>query len=140
MPQNASIFALLTCALWFAYFIIAGGNFANPDVQGDVWLKINEYAFDSSELPIITVYPLYIPILVIVMIKEKELHWFKRFVLPIVSIIGVGVIVAASIMKHKMANVWYLIVFAIIMGIGALVYYRNNKKVTAPAVEEKTEE
>jgi APA family basic amino acid/polyamine antiporter len=133
MPHNSAAFALLTCAIWFVYFILMGLGLFD-------FGAISKYGFDSSELPIITIYPLYIPILVIVMIKEKELHWFKRFVLPIVSIIGVGVIVAASIMKHKMANVWYLIVFAIIMGIGALVYCRNNKKVTSPAVEEKTEE
>ena len=127
MPQNASIFVLLTCALWFAYFIIAGGNFANPDVQGDVWLKINEYAFDSSELPIITVYPLYVPILIIMMIREKNLTPLKRFVLPSLSIAGICVIVAASILKHKMDNVWYLILFGVIMGIGALVRRRNIK-------------
>ena len=62
------------------------------------------------------------------MVKEKDLHPFKRFVLPSVSIVGVGIIVAASILKHKMANVWYLIVFAIIMGIGALVSLYNKKR------------
>jgi APA family basic amino acid/polyamine antiporter len=76
------------------------------------------------------------------MIKEKDLHWFKRFVLPIVSIIGVGVIVVASILKHKMANVWYLIVFAIIMLAGFGVAYLNNKRKAkaAQVAENVTEE
>ena len=37
-------------------------------------------------------------------------------------IIGASVVVAASIIRHGMDNVWYLIVFAVISGIGALFY------------------
>ena len=121
MPHNSAAFALLTCAVWFVYFILMGLGLFDFGV-------ISKYGFDSSELPIITIYPLYVPILVVMMIKEKDLHPFKRFVLPGVSIVGVGIIVAASILKHKMANVWYLIVFAIIMGIGALVSLYNKKR------------
>ena len=135
MPHNSAVFALLTCAVWFLYFIIAGAGFMNGDVQGEVWNVVNEYGFDSSELPIITIYPMYVPILVIMMIKEKDLHPFKRFVLPTLSIIGVGVIVAASIIKHRMDNVWYLIVFAFVMAIGAVVYYFNTKNAARDKVE-----
>lgn len=131
MPHNSAAFALLACAVWFAYFILMGLGVFDFGV-------ISKYGFDSSELPIITIYPLYVPILIIVMIKEKELHWFKRFVLPIVSIIGVGVIVAASILKHKMANVWYLIVFAVIMlaGFGVAYYNKKKEKPSVPSEEQ----
>ena len=131
MPHNSAAFALLTCAVWFVYFILMGLGVFDFGV-------ISKYGFDSSELPIITIYPLYVPILVVMMIKEKDLHWFKRFVLPIVSIIGIGVIVAASILKHKMANVWYLIVFAVIMLAGFGVACYNNKrkeKISRPTEE-----
>ena len=97
---------------------------------------MNEYGFDSSELPIITIYPLYIPILVIMMIREKDVHPFKRFVLPILSIVGICVIVAASIIKHKMDNVWYLIVFAAVMAVGYLILYLNEKKKKTVKAEE----
>ena len=127
MPHNSAAFALLMCAVWFVYFILMGLGLFDFGV-------ISEYGFDSSELPIITIYPMYIPILVVMMIKEKDLNPIKRFIIPGVSIAGIAVIVAASILKHKMANVWYLIVFAAIMGIGALVLYYNKKKAqTAPA-------
>ena len=121
MPHNSASFALLMCAIWFVYFILFGLGLFDFGV-------ISKYGFDSSELPIITIYPMYVPILVLMMIKEKGMHPVKRFIIPSISIIGVGVIVAASILKHKMANVWYLIVFAAIMGIGALVLYFNKKK------------
>ena len=121
MPHNSCTFALLLCAVWFVYFIFAGGGFFP-------WEGMNEYGFDSSELPIITLYPLYVPILVVMMIKERDLHPFKRFVLPSLSLVGIGIIIAASIIKHKMDNVWYLIVFAMIMAVGALVLYLGNKR------------
>lgn len=131
IPHNSCSFALLVSAMWFVYFIFAGGGFFD-------WPVMNEYGFDSSELPIITIYPLYIPILVIMMIKEKDVHPFKRFVLPITSVLGICVIVAASIIKHGMDNVWYLIVFAVIMAFGYLVLKLNERKfkATNPSVDE----
>lgn len=129
MPHNSAAFALLMCAVWFVYFILMGLGLFDFGV-------ISKYGFDSSELPIITIYPMYVPILIVMMIKEKDLHPVKRFVIPGVSIVGVGVIVAASILKHKMANIWYLIVFAAIMGIGALVLYYNKKKASVAIANE----
>lgn len=105
MPNNSAALGLFMCAIWFVYFI--GGQFFG-------WF--GEYAFDSSELPIVTVYPLYIPILISFMIKEKGMNPFKRFVLPSLSIIGSGAMVTASIFRHKMGNIYYLAVFALIMG------------------------
>lgn len=116
IPHNSSIIALATCAVWFAYFV--GGC-------GLGWF--GQYAFDSSELPIITIYPIYVPILILFMIKEKGLHPVKRFVLPILSIVGVGIMVAASIASHGIANLYYLAVFAVIMGVGAIFNYKKNK-------------
>lgn len=121
MPHNSAIFSLMMCAVWFVYFIfLSAGVFPLG--------KVNNYAFDSSELPIITLYALYIPILISMMIKEKELGFVKRFLFPILSILGIGVIIYASIDKHGMGNVWYLIVFAVIMLIGFIVTEINKRR------------
>lgn len=117
MPHNSAAIALLACAVWLLYFLAS---------QFFGWF--GEYGFDSSELPIVTVYPLYIPILISFMIKERGLHPFKRFVLPILSIVGCAVTVVASILSHKMANVWYLIVFIVAIALGALVLYLGKGK------------
>ena len=116
MPTNAAVVALLVCGAWFAYFI--GGQFFG-------WF--GDFAFDSSELPIVTVYPMYVPILISFMIKADDVHPFKRFVLPSLSIVGVIIFVIASIFKHTWSNLWYLIVFAVIMGVGAL-FHKNGGK------------
>lgn len=121
IPHNSAIFTLLMCAVWFVYFIFLGSGLFD-------FGTISSYAFDSSELPIITLYALYIPILIALMIKEKELGVFKRFVLPCLSIAGIAVILYASIDKHRMGNVWYLIVFAIIMLVGFLAQKFGRKK------------
>jgi APA family basic amino acid/polyamine antiporter len=60
--------------------------------------------------------------------KEKELGVFRRFVLPCLSLAGIGVIIYASIDKHGMANLWYLIIFAIFMLIGWAVERKNRVK------------
>lgn len=122
MPNNSASVALLVCIIWFAYFV--GGQFFG-------WF--GNYAFDSSELPIVTIYPLYVPILVAFMLKAKDVHPVKRFVLPILSIFGAAIVVTASIISHRMANVWYLIVFAIIMAFGVLFFRKDGK----PAIMDK---
>lgn len=117
MPHNAAIFSLLICSMWFVYFIFFCLGF------------FGKFGFDSSELPIITIYPLYVPILIAMMKKEKDINPFKRFVLPILSLVGICVIVYASIKSHGMGNLWYLIVFAIIMLLGFCVMKYNEKKI-----------
>lgn len=120
MPHNASIFSLLMCAVWFVYFIFLGAGLFE-------WGEINKIAFDSSELPIITLYAMYVPIIISMMIKEKEMSVLKRFVLPSLSLVGIGVIITACILKHKTSILSYLAVFAVIMAVGAYALYKNKR-------------
>ena len=55
--------------------------------------------------------------------SEKPLY---RFVLPGLAIAGSIFMIAATILGHRMACVWYLIVFAVITVIG-LAFYKNKK-------------
>ena len=121
IPHNSAIFSLAMCGFWFVYFVAQSAGVFDLGV-------VSKYAFDSSELPIITLYALYIPILITMIIKEKDLNPLKRFVLPILSIAGICVIIYASIDKHKMGNVWYLIMFAAFMIAGWAVNHFNKKK------------
>jgi len=110
MPTNSSIFGLLLCGIWLLYFY--GANLTKP------WFGF--FSFDSSELPIVTIYALYIPIFIMMMRKEKDLSSFKRFVAPVISIAGCVFMIIAACFSHKMAVVAYLIVFAIVMIFGAM--------------------
>ncbi len=109
MPANSAIVGLLVCAFWLFYFY--GANLAGG------WF--GPVVFDSSELPIITIYAIYIPIFIMMMRKETNLHPVKRFVMPTLAIASCIFMVIAAIVAHGMGVVWYLAVFALIMLLGA---------------------
>ena len=82
--------------------------------------------FDSSELPIITIYLMYLPMLVMWMCKEKEQPVLRRFILPILMMCGSVFMIVACIASHRMGCLWYLIVYLVIMAIGALLYRKKK--------------
>ena len=69
---------------------------------------------------------MYLPILIQWMRKEKDQDMIRRFVLPILALCGSVFMVVASIFSHGMGCFWYLIVFVVIMAIGAL-FARKRK-------------
>lgn len=113
MPNNSSVIALLVTAVWFVYFYLT--NLAA------VWGPKAPFVFDSTELPIITIYLMYIPIFIQWMRKEKEQSAVRRFVVPGLALIGSAFMVLACILGHGMACFWYMIVFAVMMVIGWLL-------------------
>ena len=139
MATNSSVWGLFVCSLWLVYFY--GANLTSG------WFGL--FNFDSSELPIITIYAMYIPMLIAWMKKEKELGIGKRFVLPIASIIACAFMVFAAVYAHGITPylaakaegkfsfpvLFYLIVFAVIMILGAV--FKNGVKKNA---EDTTEE
>ncbi len=108
MPNNSAVFGLLLTAAWGAYFYFGciAGTFGS------------KYVFDSSELPIITIYALYIPVFINWMRKSKTENVIKRFIIPALALCGSLFMIYACIVGHGMGNVWYLIAFAVIMAIG----------------------
>lgn len=116
MPTNSSILGLLLCGIWLLYFY--GANL-NP--------MFGFFCFDSSELPIVTIYALYIPIFIMIMKKEKDFSIFKRFVMPIISLAGCVFMIIAACFSHRMAVVAYLIIFIIVMAIGAIINKQKFK-------------
>ena len=106
IPANSAIVGLLMCAFWLVFFY--GANLVDQPWFGVI-------AFDSSELPIITIYAVYLPIFLRMMITEKNLHPFKRFVMPALSILSCIFMIVAAIFAHGMGVVWYLIVFVVFM-------------------------
>lgn len=125
MTTNSSVWGLFVCAAWLLYFY--GANLAS----NGGWFGV--FNFDSSELPIVTVYGFYIPMFIAWMKKEKQLPVFQRFVLPTIAIIACGFMIFATVYAHgitpflnAMENgkgfsfpvLFYLIVFSVIMVVG----------------------
>ena len=111
MPANSAVFALLITAFWFLYFYFTNiaGTFQGP------------FVFDSTELPIITVYLMYLPMLIQWMRKEKDQSLLRRFVMPVLAFCGSVFMVVACVFSHRWGCLWYLIVFAAVMAAGFLV-------------------
>ena len=133
MPSNSCIVGLVIVSAWLVYFY--GANLTTP------WF--GKFSFDSSELPIITIYALYIPMFIMFMKKEKGLSPVKRFVLLTLGLIGSAFMVFAALFSHGYAPyiaakeagqgfacpvIFYLAVFAVIMAIGLLLMKPKQKK------------
>ena len=117
MPNNSAVFALMITAAWFLYFYAS--NLAC------IWT--GPFVFDSTELPIITIYLMYLPILIQWIRKEKEQNVLRRFVMPALAICGSVFMIVACVFSHGWACAWYLVVFGIIMTVGMLADHANKK-------------
>ncbi len=115
VPSNSAVFGLLFAGFWLLYFY--GANLTAP------WFGV--FNFDTSELPILTLYGGYIPVFIMLMVKERSLGVFKRFVMPGLALLSCVFMVVAACFAHRMAAVYYLVVFVVIMVIGA--FFQGKK-------------
>lgn len=113
MPGNSAVMGLLLIGTWLTIWY---GNFAG-------WWPL---FFDISELPIVTMYALYIPIFVWTIKNMKELNAFNRIVMPVFAIAGSLFMIYAAFFSHGFIAVsLYLVVFTILMTIGLI--FKNPK-------------
>lgn len=124
MPSNSGIIGLFICSFWLLFFY--GSQLDSPS-----WFGL--FSFDSSELPIITTYAMYLPIFVKMFIGGKDLGLLKGRIAPVLAIIGSIFMVTAAFLSHGLypylaakANgefslpvLFYLITYAVIMIAGA---------------------
>jgi len=118
VPQSSALIFMLVSMLWLVYFY--GGT-----LMGGAWF--GPFKFDSSELPIVASYAIYLPILFKFMIMEKNETPFKRFVLPILACAGCVFMVIASIYSHGMDVAWFLLLFVVVLFLGFIFNLRNKK-------------
>lgn len=118
MATNSSVIGLLLCGVWLVFFYCAQ--------LSSVGGKMGFFAFDPTELPILTTYVLYIPIFISMMVKFKDLKFHQRFIAPVLAIGGSVFMIIAAFNAHGKFIPGYLIVFAVITVIGLIVM--NPKK------------
>ena len=130
-PLASGFLSLVITAFWFFYFYAA--NLTEP--------LFGVFSFDSSELPIITIYAIYIPIFFCFLVKEGRKSIFKNGVMPALAIVAALFMVFVAFYAHGIAKyqaaaavgefsfpvLFYLIVFAVIMVIGAFFYRPHGK-------------
>ena len=137
IPTNSAVIGLLFTAVWLFYFYAANldsifvatysADSANALVKllgtlsadGTAY-TVNWFGFDSSELPIVALYALYIP-LFIGMMRMKELSVTKRIIFPALAVLASVFMVVSAIYAHKWGVLYFVIVCAVIMAIGAVM-------------------
>ena len=108
MSVTSSMASLGISAVWLVYFY--GANVGGP------WF--GPFSFDSSELPIITLYAMYVPMFIQLMRRGTDLGVFRRFVMPALALCGCGFMVYAAFAGYGVTVFYYLIVFAVLMLAG----------------------
>ena len=116
MAGNSALASLGLSALWLVYFY--GANVGGP------WF--GPFSFDSSELPIITLYGMYVPMFIQLMRKGTDLSPFRRFVMPALALCSCGFMVYAAFAGYGVTVLYYLAVYAVVMGIGWLFDRREK--------------
>ncbi|MFI3250464.1 MAG: APC family permease [Eubacteriales bacterium] len=116
MPNNAAAAGLLFATLWSVYFYF-----------GTLMQELGPFNFDSSEIPIITLYAFYIPVFLMFMKKGEGESTLKRYVFPGLGILGSAFMVFAGIMSYGVSTLYYLMVFGVVMLIGAA--YAKEKSI-----------
>lgn len=112
------------CIAWMVFFYCS--QFAS---FSETWKNstLGIFAFDPTELPIVTSYFLYIPIFFMMLFKLKGVNGFKRFIAPIIAVIGCIFMMIATIYSHTTYVIGYLILFIVINAVG-MIFSREKKK------------
>ena len=119
MAPSSATFGLLMCIIWMVFFYCSQFSSFGQ--------SLGIFAFDPTELPIVTSYFLYIPIFFMMLFKLKGVNGFKRFIAPIIAITGCIFMMVATIYSHQRFVIGYLIIFIIINAIG-MIFAKEKKE------------
>lgn len=118
MAPSSATLGLLMCVVWLVFFYCS--QFSS---FGSSW---GIFAFDPTELPIVTSYALYMPIFFMMLFKVKDAGVGKRFLAPAIAIIGCCFMMVATVFSHQKFVIGYLIIFAVIMAFG-MIFSKEKK-------------
>ena len=123
---KSSLFGMILGVFWYAWNCIVWMK--GPDFMGglhnSMWI-----GWEPDEICVINLYAMYIPMFAALMVKAKDLHFFKRFVMPTLGILCCLFMVACCyIGKGYQQILGYLIFLAFVMFIGKLVRGKTPQK------------
>ena len=129
MPLNSGLLGFGLTILWLLYWFFGALN-----------SKLGVFNFDSSELPIITIYALYIPLFICYMISEikaKNKNILTTFIMPIIATLCSLFMVFCAFYAHGISPyltdksipiVYYMIVFIIVTVVASIISIKNTNK------------
>ena len=126
MPLKSCIAGLALCAFWFLQWQVFfwEGPLVMNKTGNPSWL----FGWEADEIVIITLYAFYIPIFFMMMAKEKDFSFVKRFVLPLFGIAASVFMGYCCVVSYGELVISYLVVFALFMLCGVAFYRIKPKK------------
>lgn len=120
MPAASCVFGFVMAALVLVYFL--------PIDYYGRYGGAGGFFFDISELPIVTIYAMYIPVFIRMMLRERDLGFLRRFLFPALAVCGCLFMIVAAVDKFKHSGLWqYLLCFAVVALIGQLFALRRKE-------------
>ncbi len=126
MPLKCSIIGVGLMGFWLfqTSTLFFQGPLAFNGTGNPSWLL----AWEADEICIITLYAMYIPMFIHVMIHQKSFGVLYRFVLPFLSILASLFMCYSSYLSYGIQILYYLVFYAIVMGIGLLLMKPKQKR------------
>ena len=123
---KSCLFGLIMAGFWYGWTVIMWMK--GPDFFGGVhdclWL-----GWEPDEISIVNLYAMYVPMFIALMIKCKDLSFFKRFVLPSLGVACcIFMVYCCCVGKGYQQILGYLAFFAVVMFIGWLLENSRKKK------------
>ena len=110
MPSSSGVAGLGASMAWL-FFYYGAKISPTPLFSG--------YGFDSSELPIVSIYAMYIPLFLMYIRKSSD-GYMKRFLLAPLAVISCLFMVFCAVYSHRAEIINYLAAFTAIMLFGAV--------------------
>ena len=125
MPLKSSVFGLGLLGFWLfqTSILFFQGPLAFNGTGNPEWLL----AWEADEICIITLYALYVPMFIMVMLKKNNYSFLQRYIIPLLSLAASLFMCYCCYISYGYKQViYYLIFFAIIMAVG--MYLMNSKE------------
>lgn len=128
MPLKSCIIGIGMMGFWLFQIstLFFQGPLAFNGTHNPEWL----FAWEADEICIITLYALYIPIFVHIILKEKSFNFLNRFVLPILAIISSLFMCYCAYYTYGYQILYYLVFFIVLQAFGMYFYEEKRKAIS----------
>lgn len=125
MPLKSCILGIALMGFWLfqTSTLFFQGPLAFNGTNNPAWLL----AWEADEICIITLYALYIPMFIHVMINKKSYNVFYRYIIPLLSLCSSLLMCYSLYISYGIQVLYYLIFFIGIMLIGVYFNTKNKK-------------
>ena len=125
MPLKSCILGMALMGFWLfqTSTLFFQGPLAFNGTGNPSWLL----AWEADEVCIVTIYALYIPMFIYVMLYKKEYSFIYRFIIPLLSLLSSLLMCYSAYIGYGIQILYYLIFFVLIMIIGLLM--TDKKKI-----------